>query len=62
MAISVQSGGFPAVFYLKDFCVSLSKAIKDDDSQKVPSWQDGTKDLDQRLEKMGNIGCARSSS
>jgi hypothetical protein len=36
---------------LKDFYVSLPKAIKDNDSQKVPSQQDGAKDLDQRLER-----------
>lgn len=38
---------------LKDFYVSLSKAIKDIDSQKVPSQQDVAKDLDQRLERWG---------
>jgi hypothetical protein len=36
---------------LKDFYVSLPKAIKDNDSQKVPSQQDGAKDLDHRLER-----------
>ena len=38
---------------LKDFYVSLPKAIKDNDSQKVQSQQDGAKDLDQRLERWG---------
>jgi hypothetical protein len=36
---------------LKDFHVSLPKAIKDNNNQKVPSQQDGAKDLDQRLER-----------
>jgi hypothetical protein len=40
---------------LKDFYVSLPKAIKDDDSQKVPSQQDKAKDLDQRLERWGTL-------
>ena len=40
---------------LKDFYVSLPKTIKDDNSKKVPSQQDGAKDLDQRLERWGTL-------